>query len=102
MDQTNTLIQHEFFFAQNTHVTISYLARPFPSLVMQLPSSHHHGLINSFSCFLLWEFLIFFFRGWWSGWGNLTFWKWWFWRSKLISQLRRVEILVSATKEYKD
>lgn len=69
---------------------------------MQLPSSHHHRLINSFSCFLLWELLILFFRGWWSGWGNLTFWKWWFRRSKLISQLRRAEILFSATKEYKD
>lgn len=85
--------------AQNT--TISYLARPFPGFIMQLSSSHHHGLIDCFSCLLLWELFILFFRWWWSGWGNLTLWQRWFWRSKLISQLRKANILLSAMNESK-
>jgi len=82
------------------HKTAPYLARPFPGFIMQLPSSHHHGLINGFSCFLLWELFILFLRWWWSGWGNLTFWKGRFWRSEFISQLRKAKIWFSARKQY--
>jgi hypothetical protein len=63
----------------------AYLARPFPSFIVELPGGHHHWLVNHLTSFLLRELFILLFWWWGPGWRDFTLRQRWLRRSQLIS-----------------
>lgn len=66
----------------------AYFAGPFAGFIVELPGSHHHGLVHHITSLLLGELLIFFLWRWRPGGRNLTLRKGRFWWCCLIIKLQ--------------
>lgn len=51
---------------------LTYFAGPLAGFIVELPGSHHHGLVYHITSLLLRELLIFLLGRWRSRWRNLT------------------------------
>lgn len=67
---------------------LTYFAGPLAGFIVELPGSHHHGLVHHVTSLLLRELLIFLLGRWRSGWRNLTLRKRRFGRRCFIIQLQ--------------
>lgn len=65
------------------------LARPLARLIVQLPGSHHHGLADYLSNFLLWELFILLLRRGRSRRRYFALWQGRFWWCLLIAYLEK-------------
>lgn len=73
----------------------TYFAGPFAGFIVELPGSHHHGLVHHITSLLLRELLIFLLWGWRPGRRNLTLRKGRFgWCCLIIKLQGQVKLIV--------
>lgn len=79
----------------------TYFAGPFAGLIVELPGSHHHGLVNHITSLLLRELLIFLLWRRRPGGRNLALWKRWLgWCCLIVKLQGQVKVIMVWQSEY--